>query len=258
MAFLIKFIALPLYPLGLVLTLWLAGICARFLKWKYSHWLFIAGGFFLFIFSSQLISDIMISSLEKPCYNEQAPPGDCSAIVVLGGSGRISTSVRKYPEINEAGDRIIHGARLYRMGICSRVITSGGWVDPALKDMIPEGVHNARLLMELGVDSNSIIVEKKAKNTHEHGPYISQILDSLKLPRKIVLVTSASHMKRSVAVFKKSGFTVYTASTDFRCSHDRRNIVFKIFPNSDALNASTWALHEYYGLLAYKLLGYID
>lgn len=68
--------------------------------------------------------------------------------------------------------------------------------------MLPEGLHNALLLMEMGVDSNNIIVEKKAKNTHEHGPYIAQILDSLGLPRKIILVTSAAHMIRSEAVFK--------------------------------------------------------
>jgi uncharacterized SAM-binding protein YcdF (DUF218 family) len=123
--------------------------------------------------------------------------------------------------------------------------------------VLPEGLHNALLLMEMGVDSNNIIVEKKAKNTHEHGPYIAQILDSLGLPRKIILVTSAAHMIRSEAVFKKHGFTVYPAPTDFQKSVTKRTFIFNLFPNSNYLDISTQALHEYYGLIGYKLLGWI-
>lgn len=160
-------------------------------------------------------------------------------------------------EINDAGDRIIHGARLYKKGVCRRVITTGGWVDPALKSKLPEGLHNALLLMELGVDSSDILIDKKAKNTHEHGPYIAQILDSLGLPRKIVLVTSAYHMIRSEAVFKKHGFTVYPAPTDFQKFELRRTFIFNLFPNSGSLDLSSRALHEYYGILGYKLLGWI-
>ena len=38
--------------------------------------------------------------------------------------------------------------------------------------------------MEMGVDSNDIIVDEKARNTHEHAPYITKILDSLGLPKR--------------------------------------------------------------------------
>lgn len=257
MAFLIKFIALPLYPLGLVTVLLIVGIVAFFTRKRYSIWCFVAAGTLLLLFSSRIVANLLVGILENRYYSEQQLTDSCSAIVVLGGSGKATEHGTNRLEINEAGDRVIHGARLYKKGICKWIITSGGPVDPASKDVLPEGLHNALLLMEMGVDSNNIIVEKKAKNTHEHGPYIAQILDSLGLPRKIILVTSAAHMIRSEAVFKKHGFTVYPAPTDFQKSVTKRTFIFNLFPNSSYLDISTQALHEYYGLIGYKLLGWI-
>ncbi|NLL13771.1 MAG: YdcF family protein [Fibrobacter sp.] len=257
MAFLIKFIALPLYPLGLVTVLLIVGIVAFFTRKRYSIWCFVAAGTLLLLFSSRIVANLLVGILENRYYSEQQLTDSCSAIVVLGGSGKATEHGTNRLEINEAGDRVIHGARLYKKGICKWIITSGGPVDPASKDVLPEGLHNALLLMEMGVDSNNIIVEKKAKNTHEHGPYIAQILDSLGLPRKIILVTSAAHMIRSEAVFKKHGFTVYPAPTDFQKSVTKRTFIFNLFPNSNYLDISTQALHEYYGLIGYKLLGWI-
>lgn len=257
MAFLIKFIALPLYPLGLVTVIWIIGMVAFFSWKKYAISCFVIAGTLLLLFSSRVVSNLLVSILENRYYSAQPLADSCSAIVVLGGGGKITERYTNHLEVNDAGDRIIHGSRLYKKGICRRIITSGGSVDPALMDMLPEGLHNAMLLIEMGVDSNDIIVEKKAKNTHEHGPYIGQILDSLGLPRKIILVTSAAHMIRSEAVFKKHGFTVCPAPTDFQKSIMKRTFIFNLFPNSFSLDVSTRAIHEYYGLIGYKLLGWI-
>ncbi len=257
MAFLIKFIALPLYPLGLVTVIWVVGMVAFFTKKKYSIWCFVVAGSLLLLFSSRVVSNLLVGILENRYQCEQPLAGNCSAIVVLGGAGQLTERSTGRLEVNDAGDRIIHGARLYKKGTCRRIITSGGSVDPALKHMLPEGLHNAMLLMEMGVDSNDIIAEKKARNTHEHGPYIARILDSLGLPKKIILVTSAAHMIRSEAVFKKHGFTVYPAPTDFQKPIMKRTFIFNLFPNSSSLEITTRAIHEYYGLIGYKLLGWI-
>lgn len=257
MAFLIKFIALPLYPLGLVTVIWIVGMVAFITRKRYSIWCFVAAGALLLLFSSRVVSNLLVGILENQYHSTQPLPDNCSAIVVLGGAGRIMERNATNLEINDAGDRVIHGARLYKKGICKRIITSGGPVDPALKDILPEGLHNAMLLIEMGVDSNDVIAEKKAKNTHEHGPYIAQILDSLGLPKKIILVTSAAHMFRSEAVFKKHGFTVYPAPTDFQKHISKGTFIFNLFPNSSSLDISTRAFHEYYGLIGYKLFGWI-
>lgn len=257
MAFLIKFLSLPIYPIGFITVMLITGIITQLMKKRCSIWFYSIAGVSLLLFSSGFISNFLIASLERPYFKQSQLPTDCSALVVLGGAGKALVSPRTHPEINEAGDRLIHCYRLYKNGVCRRIITTGGWVDPKMKNIPSEGMQNALLLQDFGVNREDIIIEQHAKNTHEHGPYIAAILDSLNLPRKIILVTSASHMIRSIAVFKKSGFTVYPAATDFQYAETKPTFLFDIFPNANALALSTTAFHEYYGIIGYKLLRWI-
>ncbi|NLW30275.1 MAG: YdcF family protein [Fibrobacter sp.] len=256
MALIIKFIALPLYPLGLVLVFGIAGIIATFYKKKYALIFWSVSLIILSVFSSPFVSNLLARGLERKYISTDSLPRDCSAIVVLGGGGKPMIPPRLYPEIGEAGDRIIHGARLYKAGYAKRVITTGGPVG-AVRKYMSEGEHNAILLKEIGVDSVSIVMEKLAKNTYEHAPYIEKILDSLQLPKKIILITSASHMLRSVKVFEKKEFEVFPAPVDYISSDYILNTVLDFFPKANALMESTRSIHEYYGILGYKLLGWI-
>ncbi|MDO5577629.1 MAG: YdcF family protein [Fibrobacter sp.] len=257
MALLIKFIALPLYPLGLAFVFGIAGIIALRFKKKLSLIFWIISLSVLIFFSSPVAANLLARGLEN-----KYPPGtnnlplNCSAIVVLGGSGRPMTPPRIYPEIGEAGDRLIHAARLFKAGYSERLITTGGPIG-AFRKSTTEGEHNAALLKELGINPQCIIAEKKAKNTHEHAPYIEQILDSLQLPKKIILVTSATHMARSVRVFEKKGYQVYASAADYTSNSYFISSVLDFFPNANALMESTKAIHEYYGIIGYKLLGWI-
>jgi uncharacterized SAM-binding protein YcdF (DUF218 family) len=215
------------------------------------------GGFSVVtFFSLPPVAQILTRSLEKPFYNKQLPNKQCSAIVVLGGAGMSVSYPRKYPEINEAGDRIIHAARLFKMGYSTRIITTGTSVGVFSKS-IPEAIQNAMLLNEFGIDSSVIIKELQAKNTHQHAPNIKKILDSLGVSKEIILVTSAAHMKRSIKVFQKYGYTIYPAATDFTSGKNLFGSIYDFFPVESALRLSTASMHEYYGILGYKLLGWI-
>ena len=77
------------------------------------------------------------------------------------------------------------------------------------------------------------------------------------MPKTIILVTSAAHMLRAVAVFKKRGFTVYPAPTDFHYTTDAGRDLMDFFPLASALDEATNMLHEIYGIWGYKLLGWI-
>lgn len=259
MAILIKFIALPLYPLGMVITLQIAAMLFLVLKKpKFAGVLFGVAFFLLFIFSSPIFAQLLGKSLENRTSQQLPPPGVKATIVVLGGGGMPLVAPRKYPEINEAGDRLLHGARLYKLGIAQNVITTGGDAGLSFTKYLSEAEENAMILREIGVDSSAIIMELKARNTHEHPSYIAAILDSLHLGRTIVLVTSATHMARSVAVFKKfGGYTIYTAPADFNTIEKLINRITELFPTSGALDRTTTVFHEYYGILGYKFLGWI-
>jgi uncharacterized SAM-binding protein YcdF (DUF218 family) len=252
----LKFIALPIYPLGMTVSLGIIGIILFILRKKVGIW-FMAGSLAVLIFFSMPpVAQLLTISLEKPFYNKQLPDTSCPVIVVLGGSGVALGYPRKYPEINEAGDRIIHCARLFKLGYGTKIITTGTAVT-AIPRRYPEALHNALFLEELGIDSNVIIKELKAKNTHQHAPNIKKILDSLALPHEIILVTSAAHMKRSILVFEKYGFKIHPAAADFTSGASPYESIRDFFPVEDALKLSTAALHEYYGIIGYKLLGWI-
>jgi uncharacterized SAM-binding protein YcdF (DUF218 family) len=256
LALLLKFIVLPFYPFGLSLILIIAGLITLYFQKKSAgSILIIIGLAVICFFSIPVTANLLCKSLELK-YGQDKITEPVSAIVVLGGGGMPLCPPRKYPEVNDAGDRLIHCARLYKSGICKRVITTGsgvGW----FKDIPSEGYENALLLREFGVDSSSIIIESKARNTHEHPRNIALILDSLHLPKTIVLVTSASHMKRSVAVFRKAGYKVFSATADYQSLLNTFNTVMDFFPNPGSLELSTRIIHEYYGILGYKLLGWI-
>lgn len=259
MAILLKFIAIPLYPLGMAILLQLISMILFYRRIrKYAALLSVISIIILLVFSSPVVSSLLCRSLETSVSENLPPKGTDATIVVLGGGGVPFVEPRKYPEINEAGDRMLHGARLYKKGIGRRVVTTGGDVGTAFYKAPSEAEENAMILQEIGVDSLSIIKEHVARNTHEHPGYIAEILDSLKLGKTVVLVTTASHMKRSVAVFKKhGGFTIYTAPTDFLGSKHCFNRITDLFPSVNSLQVSTVIIHEYYGIIGYKLLGWI-
>lgn len=256
MALFIKFLALPLYPIGIAVIFGMGGIAANFFKKKLAVIFWSVSVFVLVFFASPIVANMLARGLENRYPPDVNLPLDCSAIVVLGGGGKPMIPPRFSPEIGEAGDRIIHGARLYKAGYARYVITTGGPVG-AVRKYLTEGEHNAALLKEIGVDSGSVIIEKQAKNTCEHAPYIEEILDSLQLPKRIILVTSASHMLRSVKVFENKGFKVFAAPVDYMSSDFIFNTVLDFFPNANALMESTRSIHEYYGILGYKILGWI-
>ncbi|MDG5816336.1 YdcF family protein [Chitinispirillales bacterium ANBcel5] len=258
MAILIKFLSIPLYPLGLVITLLIASTVIPNKARKLKKALFVASLLFLYLFSIEPVSRFLARGLEmRYDYRLPSEAQDASAIVILGGGGRPIYCFSEYPEINSAGDRILHGARLFKDSLSPRIIVTGGhlWSDNIRTS---EAYHHSMLLTGLfDIDSSNILLEPKARNTYEHGPYVEGILDSLELPREIILVTSAAHMPRSVAVFKKRGFTVFPAPIDYYGRTDTFQSVLDFFPKASALDISTKMMHEYYGWIGYKLLGWI-
>jgi uncharacterized SAM-binding protein YcdF (DUF218 family) len=168
------------------------------------------------------------------------------------------TPPRQHPEISSAGDRIIHAARLYHQKKAPWIVTSGGRRISFSTMAISEARHNATLLWEsLGVDSTHILLEEQAFNTRDHAPLVKAILARKNLPPSIIAVTSAMHMPRTMAVLRKAGYNVYAAPTDFEATSDYRLAPTELLPSVGALERSSRALHEYYGSLAYKILGWI-
>ncbi|MBW6475196.1 MAG: YdcF family protein, partial [Anaerolineaceae bacterium] len=95
--------------------------------------------------------------------------------------------------------------------------------------------------------------------------YSAEILNERGV-EEIILVTSASHMLRSVALFEKQGFKVIPAPTDYSITYDQWNALWKptlqdllvgLVPNAGHLSDVTYVLKEYIGFVVYRVRGWL-
>ena len=243
-------------PLGLAVIL---AIVAIFLwrRTRVARILLITGVAILRLFSSRIVSQALLLNLESQITGftvENAPPQP--VIIVLGGFLRSPSATRPRGELTEAGDRLITALRLFRAGKAPLILISGGDV-PGLGTSAQTEAEAARvLLLDFGVPDNAILVEKQSKSTAENAAFSRDMLAPRGIKRAL-LVTSAAHMPRAVGVFRKVGIDVSPVPADFLTGWPQPDWPFQILPDPSALNDSQIALHEYVGLLMYRIRGWL-
>jgi uncharacterized SAM-binding protein YcdF (DUF218 family) len=197
----------------------------------------------------------MLGTLEWRYPPLKGRPADAQAIVVLSGGIYGADGVRLAPEL--APDtlyRTLHAADVYHRGTPCPVIVTGGTLNPASADP-PVAPSMRELLVRLGVKPSDIYLEPRARTTFENAVESRKILQSLGL-RKVVLVTEATHMKRSVGCFRKQGLEVVPAP----CHHIATRFRFEVawfLPKTDSLGQAVSVVHEWLGLAWYRLSGKI-
>jgi len=202
----------------------------------------------LVVFSTPAGSRLLQAPLERMSTPLEEPSSvRAQAIVVLGG-GRIKSAPeygrRDVPAL-VAQQRVHYAARLQRQtGL--PILTSGGAPDDAAE---PEaGLMASTLMQDYGVPVRW--TENRSVDTAQNALYTAQIL----LPagvRRILLVTDATHMPRARRAFERAGFDVIAAPTLF---HTRGPLGANDFiPTGEGLRRSHYALHEWIGLLWYRL-----
>ena len=208
-------------------------------------WLVLAS-LWLLVWSSTPFYGWFGSTLERqypPCRAEDLPTAD--AIVVLGG-GMESSRGLFYPDMNSAADRVWHAARLYKTGKAPLVIPTG----------VGEIEATVPLLVDLGVPTAVIRVETASRNTAENARCTAALL-ARSGGRRVLLVTSAWHMRRAQLLFERAGLEVIPAATDYeatiaRARPDRWSLLM-LLPSPDALNRNTVILKEYIGYWVYRM-----
>ena len=184
------------------------------------------------------------------------PPQDlpaAQAIVVLGGNtaGGRRNWFEPYHR-NRAITRVETAAQIYEAHRAPLVVLSGA----ALEGKISEAENMATALRKQGVPDDALVLETNSYNTHENGVYTAQKLKALGLSR-VLLVTSALHMPRAMAVFHKQGITAIAAPSPPQIVvPDDPDFSFWQ-PNERAFDAARSIIKEYAGLLAYWVRGWI-
>jgi uncharacterized SAM-binding protein YcdF (DUF218 family) len=259
--FLSKLLPPLVYPLGLACVLIvLALLLHRRVGWQRAA--LILALLVLFAGGNRWVAMGLARSLERRYLPPASLPAT-GAIVVLGGGTASPETPRPIPEVNSAGDRVIYAAWLYQQEKAPAILASGGLLDWTPLHTTP-AQDMAALLAMMGVPPEAIWLQPESRNTYEDARYSAQILKE-KGVRRILLVTSAWHMPRSVRLFQAQGLEVVPAPTDFSVtdadwedmtSLNLRSQILGLFPSADNLGLTTRMLREYLGMLVYDLQGY--
>jgi uncharacterized SAM-binding protein YcdF (DUF218 family) len=239
-----KFVIALISPLGTALALGVAALLlARFKKSRLG---WVAGLFalvWLGVWSLPLTSHLLRGALEA-----QFPPvavnvlPKAQAIVVLGGTMRPAEMLGQLPDLRESADRVWHAARLFHAGKAPLVVLSGGSNLEVIAT--PEAEAMSVFLSDLGVPTNTMVLEGHSRNTRQNAQFTADMLRPQGV-NHILLVTSALHMRRAVALFEAQGFAVTPAATDHEARH--RFDWDDALPDAGALDGSARAMKEIVG-----------
>jgi uncharacterized SAM-binding protein YcdF (DUF218 family) len=197
------------------------------------------------------LGNILILPLEQ-----RFPPWDDArgaphGIIVLGGALTPAVSAgRGTIELNEAAERMTAAVDLARRYPAARIAFSGG--DPTVAgNGQAEAVFAARFFQEHGIARERLDLEDRARNTTENARFTKGLV---KPGERWLLVTSAYHMPRSMAVFRHEGVMVEPYPVDWRTAGARDSTA--LFTSlADGLKRTDMAMREWVGLLAYRLAG---
>lgn len=234
--------------------------------WRYpqrASWAIALAFFILFFSSNALVSNKLVSTLEWQYFPPEPMP-TAEAIVVLGGATHPALAPRPWVEVLEQGDRILYGARLFNQKRAPKLILSGGRVTWRGGSGASEADDMKEFAMAMNVPEADIILEGDSLNTRQNAVNVKQILEARSID-SILLVTSAVHMPRSLAIFKKLGINAIPAPTDYLVPTDAyasmsdtwEGRILSLLPDAKALEHFTRALKEYVGFGIYRLRGWV-
>ena len=261
--FLSKLLPLFVYPLGLACTLIILGLIF-WKKAKASRLFIILSLFVLFFCGNRYVVNIFAKTLEWK-YPTLENTSDADAIVVLGGGTEPFISPRPMVEVNAAGDRVIYAAKLSTVNPQAKIIVSGGDIDFMDQSDSDPASDMAELLKLMDIPENSIIIQNQSQNTYEDALFSCQIIKDAGY-KKVLLVTSAFHMPRSILLFEKQGCQVNAAPTDYTITHASWEMLWhpspeefflNLVPSYSNLSMFTKTMKEYLGMFTYRLKGWL-
>jgi len=188
---------------------------------------------------------------ESPQTNLKQPYQWC--IILGGGMMRSGDGYRT----GETADRFVQPLLLYKKGLVKKLIITGGNVNiKGLKiDDTQESKKVKEVLIAMGVAEKDIYLEENARNTHENAVNTKKMLQPY-LRERMVLVTSAMHMPRAKACYKKEGFIIDEFPADIKKKDTPSGILDNIIPQERNLSKFAELIREMTGYVIYKIVGF--
>jgi len=241
---------LPIFVLPIAWVMVLLAIAL----WRRRRWPIIAALAVLYVASMPVVGSGLLHWLESAHPSQSiAGVAPADAIVPLGGIlGPLSTPGR-VANVNEAGERLEAGIALWQAKKAPWLVFTGGrapWSD------LPEteGVQVARLAVARGVPADQIQVTREVGNTADEARAVRDLMAERGW-KKIILVTSAWHMRRAARQFRKAGVDFIPFPVDYQVTPLQPFTLLDFLPRADGLRATEWTLRELYGIAFYSLFG---
>jgi len=227
-----KILAVATMPLSLgVITIVIALLLLRFNRVKIGKKLLKLSIFWLVLISWAPFANLMLKPLESAYPKLEKIPDNIEYILLLGG---------------DRDKRAWEALRLYHKIPNVKIITSGY----SLHDKLSDANKTAQMLIDSGIPRGKILMQERAKTTFEEALWMKKRVGE----KPFILITAGYHMPRAYGLFKKAGLNPIPAPTDFNRPEEYG--LFSML-QSVHLRDTEHALHEYLGLLVYKLQGKI-
>lgn len=241
-------------PLTFICAVLVASLFVRNPLWKKR--LRIGGVVLLLFFSNEFIANEVMRVWEvNPVAYADMRKYELGIVLTGAIIPQLKPDDRVY--FQRGADRVVHAVQLYKLGLIRRILVSGG--SGRLIDIDEREASQFRKVMILmGVPDSAIIVEDHTRNTHESAVEVEKMLGQLGYHAgDCVLITSAFHMRRSLACYRKVGLSPDPFSTDFYAHRTVWYLDSFLFPKVEALVIWHKLAREWVGFAAYWLAGYV-
>lgn len=224
-------------PIGLFLLL-IAFIYLMFNSYKKAKFFSFLALLWFALLSFQPVSDAILKPLEN-AYPSLIETPKVQYVLVLGSGHKSDDELSITSQIKMVGiNRLVEGIRHYKNLENAKLIVSGyGGYDENTHASMQE-----KLAISLGVKKEDIIRLDTPKDTKEEAIEVKKIVKN----EQIILVTSASHMKRSILLFQKEGLNVIASPTNHMAYG--ADSLSSYFAARNIKNCEI-AIHEYLGLI---------
>ena len=241
MIYLHKIIPWFFLPLGLIVIFFLL-----FLIFKKKIF-FLISFFLLFIFSNNFLADNFFSIIEGSYTNVELKniPNSEAVVILSGMTSRIYNNNKFFDEWSDP-DRFFAGLKLIKNNKSKKLIFTNSLL-PWEKNFRSEGDILRDKAIDLGIPESKIFLTNIVHNTEDESKSLKNILDD---KSKIILVTSAFHMKRAKFLVEKNGYEVFPYPVDFKVHQSRLNLIYYL-PDLKAMSLFTIGLNELYGRIYY-------
>ena len=217
----------------------------------------VASVILFLVFTNGFVFNECLMLWEKPAIPIAELDDDYELAVVLGGTTDVDREPKDRLFFHKGADRLTHALNLYHAGKVKKILFSGGnarlFEDPE-RDNSP--IYDFYVMC--GVDPDDIIIENASRNTRENAFFVKDLVESNATDGKVILITSAFHMRRAEGCFRKVGINVTGFSTDFNTLLPNDRYGFdSIIPSPGVFGGWNTLIKEWVGYIVYWMVGYV-